>query len=331
MIETLQVDVPVLLIFFNRPGCFSKVFEQVRRARPSKLFLYQDGPREGKPKDIDGIIQCRQIAEQIDWNCDVMHLYQDQNVGCDPSGYLARKWAFEYVDRCIILEDDCVPSESFFPFCKELLEKYKDDQRVNMICGMNNLETWDSPYSYFFTKTGSIWGVATWKRVFDEWDDSYSVLSNAYDREKLKESMRVSGVDMKFRWATWDADQRSGIAHHEALGGICQFSGNRLNIVPTYNMIVNTGNTIEGGTHSTNSNRTIPRGLRSIYTMPAYDMEFPIIHPRYLIDDVEYSRRLFRLMGWGHPLVSFWRKIEKAFLILKHEGFASLIKKLKSR
>ena len=325
------IDVPVLLIFFSRPGCFAQVFEQVKKARPSKLFLYQDGPREGNQKDIEGIRKCREIAENIDWNCEVHKLYQEKNVGCDPSGYLARKWAFETVTCCIILEDDCVPSQSFFPFCKELLDRYENDQRVNMICGMNNLETWESPYSYLFTNTGSIWGVATWKRVFDEWDSNYSLLEDKYNREKLNNSMSVDGSKMKGRWKTWDADKVSGIAHHEALGGICQFAESRMNIVPTKNMIVNNGNTTEGGTHSTNSNNTIPKGLRKIYTMPSYEIEFPLKHPKYMINDVDYQRRLYRLMGSGHSMVQFWRKIEKSFLIFKYEGFGNLAKKIMSR
>ena len=326
--QTSKIDVPVLLIFFARPGCFAQVFEQVKKARPSKLFLYQDGPREGNQKDIDGVAKCRVIAEDIDWACEVHRFYQEKNIGCDPSGYIARKWFFSTVDRGIILEDDCVPAQSFFPFCKELLEKYAGDQRINMICGMNNLERWDTPYSYLFTDTGSIWGVATWKRVFDEWDPDYSLLADRFNRRKLVEAMASGHADMKYRWATWDADRRSGVEHHEALGGIAQYAGSRLNIVPALNMIRNNGNTAEGGTHSTGSNATIPRGLRKIYTMPVYEIEEPLKHPAYVINDVEYKKRLFRVMAWGYPCVEMWRKIEKAFLILRHEGFLSLWRKI---
>ena len=132
-----NIDVPVLLIFFNRPETFSKVFEQVKKARPSKLFLYQDGARLNRPADKENVAKCRAIAEEIDWECDVHRLYQEENKGCDPSEFIAIKWAFSMVDACIVLEDDDVPSQSFFPFCKELLEKYKNDERINMICGMN--------------------------------------------------------------------------------------------------------------------------------------------------------------------------------------------------
>ena len=326
-----EIDVPVLLIFFNRPGCFGQVFEQVRKARPSKLFLYQDGARENNEKDKIGVEKCREIASQIDWDCEVKTLYQEKNYGCDPSGYLARKWAFSYVDSCIILEDDCVPCVSYFEFCRDLLERYAEDQRINMICGMNNLETWDSPYSYLFTETGSICGVATWRRVFDEWDTDYSLLSDSFNRRKLIELMKVSGKNTKSRLHRWDEDKRSGIEYHEALGGIAQYTGNRLNIVSTKNMIINNGNTFEGGTHSTNSNNTIPHGLRSIFTMKQYEMDFPLKHPKYIINDVEYQKKLFRLMGWGHPFITLFRRIEKSLLIIRYEGVSSLVQTIQKK
>ena len=108
------VDVAVLILFFNRPEPLAKVFEQVRKARPAKLFLYQDGPRG--ERDLPGIEACRQVVDRIDWECEVHRLYQEKNYGCDPSEYLSQKWAFSMVEKCIVLEDDDVPSLSFFPF-----------------------------------------------------------------------------------------------------------------------------------------------------------------------------------------------------------------------
>ena len=116
------VDVAVLILFFNRPEPLKAVFSQVKKARPSKLFLYQDGPRN--EKDMPGILACREVVKDIDWECEVQQLYQEKNYGCDPSEYMSQKWAFSHVDKCIVLEDDDIPSLSFFPFCKELLDKY---------------------------------------------------------------------------------------------------------------------------------------------------------------------------------------------------------------
>lgn len=326
-----KIDVPVLLIFFNRPGCFAQVFEQVKKARPSKLFLYQDGAREGNEKDVIGVQKCREIALNIDWECELHTLFQEKNYGCDPSGYLARKWAFESVDKCIILEDDCVPSQSFFPFCKELLDRYETDQRINMICGMNNLETADCPYSYLFTETGSICGLATWKRAFNNWESDYAFLDDTYSLEKMKLYMNTWGISSKARIKTWNANKASGVQHHETLNGGSQVANHQLNIVSTYNQITNVGNTPEGGTHSVSNLRLMPKGLRRIFTMNRYEIEFPLKHPKYMINDVQFQKDLFRVMGTGHPWVKFYRNIEKTLLLLRYEGFGTLFQKIKRK
>ena len=83
------VDVSVLILFFNRPKLLAQVFEQVKKARPARLFLYQDGPRG--ERDMPGIEACRKVVADIDWECEVHHNYQEKNYGCDPSEY-SRTW-----------------------------------------------------------------------------------------------------------------------------------------------------------------------------------------------------------------------------------------------
>ncbi len=325
-----KIDVPVLLIFFARPGCFAQVFEQVKKARPSKLLLYQDGPRDGNIKDMEGIAKCREIVADIDWECEVHRYYQEKNVGCDPSGYIAHVWAMSIVDKCIKLEDDCVPSQSFFPFCKELLDKYEHDERINMICGMNNIEITDTPYSYVFSETGSIGGWATWRRVVDEWEGDYAFLDDKYAMACIADHFQEQGVNPKSKFNTWHTNRLSGVEHFETLGGVNQFLKHRLNIVPAQNMITNIGNTPEGGTHSTKGNETIPRGLRRIFTMSRYEIEFPLKHPKYIVEDVAFRKKLYRIMGVGHPFVKFYRRIETVFLLLRYEGIKALAAKIKA-
>ena len=162
MKQPYKTDIAVLLLFFNRPETFQQVFNEVKKARPSRLFLYQDGMRG--ERDRVGVEACRQIAsdDNIDWECEVHRLYQEKNLGCDPSEYVSQKWAFSIVDKCIVLEDDDVPSQAFFPFCKEMLDRYEHDSRVWMIAGFNTDEiTPDVPTDYFFTSVFSIWGWAS--------------------------------------------------------------------------------------------------------------------------------------------------------------------------
>ena len=147
-----EVDVAVLILFFTRPEPLKKVFDAIRQARPSKLYLYQDGPRG--PQDMAGIEACRQVVcdDEIDWECDVQRNYQTVNAGCDPSNFNAQKWAFSLSDKCVIFEDDSIPSVSFIRFCKEMLDRYEHDERIVMIEGFNTDEVSpDVPDDYFFT------------------------------------------------------------------------------------------------------------------------------------------------------------------------------------
>ena len=114
--KNYQIDVPVLVIFFARPDTLEKVFESIKEARPSKLLLWQDGPRN--ENDIPGIEACRKIFDAVDWDCEVHTNYHSENMGCDPSTFRAQKWAFSIVDKCIVLEDDMVPAQSFYLYCK---------------------------------------------------------------------------------------------------------------------------------------------------------------------------------------------------------------------
>ena len=161
------MDISVLILFFNRPDTLAQVFEAVRKAQPARLFLYQDGPRG--ENDMPMMEACRKVVEKVDWPCDVHRNFQEKNAGCDPSGFNAHRWAFSQTDKCIVLEDDVVPSPTFFQFCKEMLDRYENDERIGMIAGFNHDDvTTDVDSDYFFTGNLSIWGWASWARVVNK-------------------------------------------------------------------------------------------------------------------------------------------------------------------
>lgn len=301
------IDVPVLLIFFTRPEQTSLVFEQIRIARPTKLYLYQDGARDNRPDDINNIIKCRNIVEEINWECEVYRLYQEKNIGCDPSEFVAQKWMFSNEVKGIILEDDDVPSQSFFPFCKELLDKYADDERINMICGMNNLEITNSPYSYLFTTYGSIWGWATWKRNVDKWDEKLSILDDKQLINVLLEKIFPKHI-VKVVLKKLQNHHDSRVAFYESIMGIHQYTNNQLNIVPCKNMISNIGLGIET-THAANSITKIPRAIRKLFFMKRYTIDFPLYHPKYVIEDMNYKAKFVSLI-FPNNFISLTRRIE---------------------
>jgi len=283
------IDIPVLLIFFCRADKFEKVFEQVRLARPSKLYLYQDGPRNDK--DMPGILRCREIAELIDWECEIHMWYQESNVGCDPSEYISQRWMFEQEEMGIVLEDDDIPSQSFFPFCKELLEKYKDDERINMICGMNNTDISQHVNdSYLFTTKGSCWGWASWKRVVMQWDENYPWLESEQDMRNLR-GQRLEEHEFKSLVNYVQQHKKSGKAHYETIGGMDVYLYNRLNIVPKYNMITNIG-IGEGATHGPTSTQVLSKRSAKLFNKKRYEIEFPLKHPKYMMPDYVFEKQM---------------------------------------
>lgn len=305
-----KIDVAVLLLFFARPEQTALVFEQIKKARPSKLFLYQDGAREGRKDDIEGIMKCRKIVEDIDWDCEVYKMYQEKNYGCDPSEYISQKWMFSIVEKGIILEDDDVPSQSFFPFCKELLDKYEHDTRVSMISGMCHMDEVYIDDDYFFSKHGPIWGWATWKRTIDSWDTSYSFLQNKYICDLLKDN----GDMTEGYFALCKKHLNSGKEHYESLLRVSRILNNQLAIIPKKNLISNIGLTVDA-VHCNSSLEEMSPKERKIFNKKVYDYEFPLKHPQYIIENKKLSGEISETLKRNLPEKFFYlkKKVKKIF------------------
>src|SRR4030042_6453503 len=149
-----KLTTPVLFLIFNRPDTTEKVFDEIRKAKPKKLFVAADGPRQDKQGEKEKVGRARQIViDGIDWDCEIKTLFRDKNLGCKVAVSSAINWFFENEEMGIILEDDCLPHQSFFRFCGELLEKYKDDERIMVISGENLLfGRKRTNYSYYFSR-----------------------------------------------------------------------------------------------------------------------------------------------------------------------------------
>ena len=325
-----KIDIAVLLLFFNRADTFRQVFEAVRQARPSRLLLYQDGPRG--PQDMASIEACREIAsdEHIDWECEVSRLYQERNYGCDPSEYISQKWAFSLVDKCMVLEDDDVPAQSFFPFCKEMLDRYEHDERITMISGFNIDEVTSScPYDYFFTSTFAIWGWASWRRVIDQWDGQYSFLDDDYNMQQLRAlaSQRKYRKDMI---QMFQNHRQTGKEYYESIFWASMLFNSGLAIMPSKNQISNLGLTTDS-THFSATAQTTPRRLRRIFTMQRHELTFPLRHPRYVIENVDYQQRLYKVNAWNHPWSKIIYSLEELWLNLRHGQFRNICRSIARR
>lgn len=248
-----KLKTPILFIIFNRPETTKKVFEVIRQAKPKKLFIAADGPRDSKPNEKELCEKVKKIATQIDWDCEVKTLFREKNLGCGKAVSSAITWFFENVEEGIILEDDCLPDLSFFKFCSELLDKHRLDEKVFMISGDNFLpESLRLKESYYFSKFAHIWGWATWRRAWKKYDFQMKDFPIFLSQKKITEIWKDRNTQKywlekfnevyKHKIDTWDYQWVYTI-----------WKNNGFSIAPNVNLISNIGFGIEG-THTLNKN-----------------------------------------------------------------------------
>ena len=325
------VDVPVRVNIWIRPECQRRQFEVLKQARPSVIFLQSDGGRN--EKEWDAIYQNRKIFDtEIDWECTVYKIYETENQGLYKMGQKVSAFIWEHVDRCIFLEDDFIPSVSFFQYCAELLEKYKDDLRIDCICGMNHLGKSENVSSdYFFSRQGSIWGVARWKRSVQMRDHTFAYGKDPYVMNLLEKNAKKNKAFLKRARAYAKQEYYEGhVAGGEFFIEFAMYGHNQLQIIPKYNMIKNIGAT-EDSAHADNL-KNMPKGIRRVFDMQTYELEFPLKHPKYVIPDVEYEEKRNKVMAYNKPWIAFWRKVETVCIsVFRGTFFKKIKKKLKRR
>jgi hypothetical protein len=167
----MALDTPVALFIFNRPAVTRRVFEAIAAARPRTLLVVADGPRAHRPEDAARCAETRKIVAEVDWDCTVLRNYADANLGCGKRVSSGLDWVFAQTEEVIILEDDCLPSPSFFGFCRDLLGRYRGDERVMHVGGTNfQRGQGRTPHSYYFSRYAHVWGWATWRRAWARYD-----------------------------------------------------------------------------------------------------------------------------------------------------------------
>lgn len=267
---------PILFLIFNRPSTTNLVFEAIRQAKPSKLYIAADGPREHVLSDIDNCSQARMVQSKVDWDCEVLTLFRDQNLGCRVAVSNALDWFFLQEEEGIILEDDVLPMPSFFLFCDEMLQRYRHDSSVAIISGSNlianHVSTTDS---YFFSGVPLIWGWATWRRTWYQYDANIKLwphlrnsgfLKNRFPDNYLVQSYWRDAFDGVYKKVlnTWD---------YQLL--LMSWISGGLTIHPKTNLTDNLGYGV-GATHTSSSK---PKCL--LDSAPK-NLDFPLRHPAVL-------------------------------------------------
>jgi hypothetical protein len=283
------LNTPVILSVFNRPETTLRVFEAIAQAKPKRLFVFADGPRSAA--DADQCAQTLAIVEQVDWACDAQYHYSDTNLGCRERFKSGLDWAFSEVDEAIVLEDDCVPDPTFFRFSQDMLERYRHDPRVMMVGGANYLGHWkEDRQSYHFSRFGTTWGWASWKRAWAFYDVSMS----AWGDERVKERIRdLLADDELFALQARRFDRLYGEPNDRHSWDLqwllTRLDHSGLAIVPSVNLVDNIGN-YDG--------RGLPpdHPLNNLKVAP---LVFPLRSPGAVAADREYDRlHTRRIFEW---------------------------------
>ncbi len=273
---------PVLLLIFNRPEYTRRVMDRIRQVEPPQLFVGGDGPRDGDPKDDLNCEQARRVATHVDWDCEVHTLFRDENLGCKQAVSSAITWFFEHVESGVILEDDCVPHPTFFPYCAELLDRYRNDKRVMTVSG-NNFQPSDKVYShsYYFSAYMHCWGWATWKRAWKHYDGEIPAWDSLRDTNWLQEWL--SGKAEELYWT--DIFDRVAQEKVDSWAYPWTFSCWRehgLHVLPAVNLVSNIGFD-ERSSHTKDPEADAAE-------MPVEAMSFPLNHPDVMVRDYEADR-----------------------------------------
>lgn len=280
-----QLESPVLFIVFNRPDTTQVVFNAIRTARPPRLYIAADGPRTNVEDDERKCLEVRKTFDHIDWPCTVNLLYREKNLGCGIALSSALNWYFSAEPEGIVLEDDCLPSQSFFWYCQELLERYRHDTRIMHIGGNNFLNGWrrSQRYSYYFSRSGHIWGWATWRRAW-QYYDLYMSLYRELKTRGFFDHFFLNRLEKFYRFRKFDRISNGQIDTWDYQWDFARYIHSGLAIVPEKNLVRNLGFGA-GATHTT--------GDGPYSRLEAEEAEFPLRHPDYVLRDLDCDRKYF--------------------------------------
>jgi hypothetical protein len=279
-------DAPVLFLIFNRLDTTKKVFAEIRKAKPSILFIASDGPRNKKEEKIVNSVR-KYVIDNIDWDCKVKTLFRKRNLGCKLAISQGITWFFEHVEEGIILEDDCLPNQSFFRFCSELLKRYEKDSRVMMIAGSNLISNTQIKESYIFSNNANIWGWATWRRAWKLYDvnikkwpefNKKKALNKIFDNYLMRKHYEINFNLRRENFGdTWDYQW----------GFACLYNRG-LTIIPKFNLISNIGSM---GHHTYSSSK--------LNFNRTHELSYPLVHPDKISVNKEYDDKIYSFLMPG--------------------------------
>ena len=314
-----QFDKPILIIVYNRPGLTRQVLQAIKKVKPNRLYVCADGPKPDNDIDLANCTAVRNIFESIPWPCEVKRLFHPRNLGVALSPRKGLSWFFQEEEEGIILEDDCVPGLDFFPFCEQLLEKYRNNSKIFTINGGNLGYKNESGDSYTFSRFMNMTGWATWRRTAQSIDyDLKGWQQTKRPYLSLYKMLRNDNTDIDINWwRYWKYRFDRTIAHNNVRWWDYHWIFNQLynkqySIVPAMNLVTNIG---FGDQASNTFEPTNPAG-----NIPIQKLQFPLSHPIKLKADRVYEENFLKKIWCYHHRISpiMWLRIRvKSFLSSK--------------
>lgn len=312
-------DVPVVMIVFRRLDLVKKVFESVRELKPMHLYIISDGPRNTEEgKEVQAVRDY--IDSNIDWDCTVHRNYSDVNLGLRYRMPTGTDWVFETADRAIFLEDDICPSQSFFWYCKEMLEKYEDDPHIMMVSGNNIFPDADvfGDYDITFGYFSITWGWATWRRAWSKFDVNISAWKNPESKKILKERLIDKAYrffvntydDLQYQWRddAWDYQWELAMMLSDGLG-----------VIPRKNLIDNLGMGTEGAEHADDDESKV----NLVAGTKAAEMKLPVRCPEAVTRNIKYDEMFQEAFYPETSLIKYLKYVYRAYLNKKSRDIIS--------
>jgi hypothetical protein len=273
------LPVPIAFFIFKRPDTTRKVVEAIASARPVRLLLVADGPRN--PGEAHLCALTRSVVESVSWECDVLTNYSDGNLGLKERLSSGLAWVFDQVEEAIILEDDCLPHPTFFRFCQELLSKYRDNPRIMHISGNNFLRRrYPLDGSYYFTRYPHVWGWATWKRAWQHYDVQMTQWIESVNKNVFLNEFSHAR-ERNFWRDVWDRVSVNDINTWDYQWTFACISSGGLAINPCNNLVSNLG-------FGADATHTVQEASTSyLANLPVHSMSFPLKHPPSIFRDVQ--------------------------------------------
>lgn len=308
---------PILLLAFNRPEKTMRVFEMIRSVRPTKLYVAVDGPRAGRCDDVEKSEQVKEIVQAVDWPCETHYLFHEKNLGCTLSGVTAWNWIFKTEDRMLFIEDDGLGTKSAFYFIQELLERYKDDDRIAYIGGVNYGPKYGDASYFFSSITVGTYFMGTWKRVQELYDYDLSSFPIESEKESFKNSF-INSIERRIAIRQYKSyiksikENRRLNTYDLQMGYMTHVHG-MLSIYPNINMVTNIGFDNEATNYTVSKDTAF---LEEYGARKSYEME-ELVHPADIIVDHDFEVLFYKKRSLMNQ---HWLKVYFKAWFLDHFG-----------